>query len=149
MFWTFISLNQKFGYRIVLLNILEWFLLHLVANGVIMPWCTHVTNLRPFGQCLPWIWSWSITFALHAMNLLPWSSYLWRDMWIICCNSSFLIWMGSRCETKEVCQGFTFFLFFLNFYCSGQTLVNADLPISVKAAKSSNFPQQILEQYIT
>ena len=32
--------------------------------------------------------------------------------------------MGSRCETKEVCQGFTFFWFFLNFYCSGQTLVN-------------------------
>ena len=64
------------------------------------------------------------------MNLLPWSSYLWRDMWIICCNSSFLIWMGSRCETKALCQGFIFLCFFLNFFCSCQTLVNADLPIS-------------------
>ena len=35
------------------------------------------------------------------------------------------------CETKEVCQCFTFFWFFLNFYCYGQTLVNTDLPISV------------------
>ena len=29
---------------------------------------------------LPWIWSWSITFALRVMNLLPRCLYLWRDV---------------------------------------------------------------------
>ena len=83
-------------------------------------------------------------------HILP---YLQRtfypDVWIIYCNSSFLMWMGSRCETREMCQGFIFFWFFLNFYSSGQTLVNSDLPYSLEIAKSSLIPQQLLEQYIT
>ena len=85
---------------------------HPMWRFIAMPRCTHVPNLRPFGQCLPRIWPWSITFALLAMNLLPCYSYLWRDVWIIYCNSAFLISMGIMCETKEVCQGFTFFDFF-------------------------------------
>ena len=95
-----------------------------------MPRCTHVPNFRPFGQCLPCPWSWSSSFALHAMNLLPRSSYLWPHMWIIFWNSSFIILVVSRCETKALCQGFTFFWVMLNFYRLGQTLVNTDLPIS-------------------
>ena len=94
-----------------------------------MPRCIHVPNFRPFGQCLPCPWSWSSSFALHAMNLLPRSSYLWAHMWIIFWNSSFIILVVSRCETKALCQGFTFVWILLNFYYSGQTLVNADLPI--------------------
>ena len=72
--------------------------------------CTHLPNLRPFGQSLPCPCSWSNTFVLQAMNLLPRSSYLWTHMWIIFFNSSFIILMGSRCETKALCQCFTFFV---------------------------------------
>ena len=80
---------------------------------------THVPNVRAFEQSMPWLWSWANSFGLEAMNLVPSSSFLWREFWTISQITCYIFFMASRSQTKAQCKSFTFFWFifiFLDFF---------------------------------